>query len=185
MLWYLTLECSRTNAVKIITDHMDSLNQALRWIEDSDLPSTENDINTDITEDRYAKCLSFLTAYAYHYQIICSGYISFSRKRLDVTIDNQAVTFIPSDSDNYTAWNDIIREANDTNATALLFESNPIKIIKANTQLQESISIENGYLGYELSNSAFTIFEEIAEKQWEITKTLPDTWMFDEFSILE
>ncbi|MBQ7009489.1 MAG: hypothetical protein IJN05_09800 [Ruminococcus sp.] len=171
--------------LKVVTDHMDSLNQALRWIEDSDLPSTENDINTDITEDRYAKCLSFLTAYAYRYQIICSGYISFSRNRLDTTIDNQTVTFIPSDSGNYTAWNDIIREMNDTNATALAFESNPIKIIKANAQLQESISIENGYLGYDLSNSIFTIFEEIAEKQWEITKTLPDTWMFNEFSILE
>ena len=171
--------------LKLVTDHMDSLNQALRWIEDSDLPSTENEINTDITEDRYAKCISFLTDYAYRYQIICSGYISFSRNRLDATVDNQTVTFIPSDSENNTSWNDIIREMNDTNATALLFESNPIKIIKANLQLQESISIENGYLGYELSNSAFTIFEEIAEKQWEITKTLPDTWMFDEFSILE
>lgn len=171
--------------LKKVTDHMDSLNQALKWIEDSDIPSTENDINTDITEDRYGKCLSFLTCYAYPYSLICSGYISFSRDRLDAIVDDQTVTFISPDNGNNSSWNDIIREMNDTTATALLFDSNPIKIIKANSQLQKSISIENNYLCYDITDSVFSTFNEVAEKQWEVTKTLPDTWGVDEFSILD
>ncbi len=171
--------------LKKITDNMDSLNQALNWIEDSDIPSTGNDINTDITKDRYIKCVSFLTDYAYPYSLICSGYISFSRGRLNATVDGQIVTFISPENGNNTSWNDIIREMNDTNATSLLFESNPIKIIKANSQLQDGITIENGHLCYSLYNSAYSAFEGIAEKQWEITKTLPNSWKFDEFSIQE
>lgn len=36
-----------------LTDHMDALNQALYWVEKSNLPSVDAQINIDISKERY------------------------------------------------------------------------------------------------------------------------------------
>ncbi|MDF2858765.1 MAG: hypothetical protein K0Q87_4616 [Neobacillus sp.] len=40
-------------ALRKITDHMDALNQALYWVEKSDLPTATVQIAADISEERY------------------------------------------------------------------------------------------------------------------------------------
>ena len=69
-------------ALKKITDYMDSLNQVLNWVEHSESVSTDGLIQRTISEERYEQCASFLIDYAYPYSLICSGYISYSRRRL-------------------------------------------------------------------------------------------------------
>lgn len=99
----LTIISSMLNpvALKKITDHMDALNQALYWVEKSDLPTVTMQIVTDISEERYNQCVSLLIDYAYPYSVICSGYISFSRNRLVAQIDANTVTFdFPADHNN-------------------------------------------------------------------------------------
>lgn len=116
-----------------ITDHMDALNQALYWVEKSDLPTTTVQIVTDISEARYNQCVSLLTDYAYRYSVICSGYISFSRKRLVAKVDGNTVTFDCPENHNNSAWSDIIREARQSTLGSFMDCINPVKIAKANT----------------------------------------------------
>lgn len=166
-----------------IVDHMDSLNQMLLWIEQSEIPSTDKQIETDISEERYKQCVSIMTEYAYPYSRVCSGYISFSRKRLDAKVDGNTVTFTSIEGSNNSTWNDIIREINESNPTTVMSEFNPINIIKANSEILNRSSIQDGYLCYEITSETLDPFLEIAEKQWNITKTLPDSWKFDYFSL--
>ncbi len=93
-------------ALKEITDNMDALNQALYWVEKSELPNTTSQIVTEISEARYNQCISLLTDYAYPYSIICSGYISYSRERLIARVDNDTVTFDFPEDHNNSAWAD-------------------------------------------------------------------------------
>ena len=95
-------------AVKEITDNMDDLNQALYWVEKSELPNTTSQIVTEISEARYNQCISLLTDYAYTYSVICSGYISYSRERLIAGVDNDTVTFDFPEDHNNSAWSDIL-----------------------------------------------------------------------------
>lgn len=170
-------------ALRKITDHMDALNQALYWVEKSDLPTATVQITTDISEKRYNQCVSLLTDYAYPYSVICSGYISFSRKRLVAKVDDNTVTFDFPENNNNSAWSDILREASQSTLGSFMGFINPAKIAKANAELQEKISIEDGCLCYELTNDIMEPFLEIVNEQWKSTKTLPDSWKFDLFTL--
>lgn len=60
---------------------------------------------------------------------------------------------------------------------------NPVKIAKAYAELQKRVRIEDGCLCYELTNEIIDPFLEIANDQWNFTKTLPDSWKFDLFTL--
>lgn len=170
-------------AVKEITDNMDALNQALYWVEKSELPNTTSPIVTEISEARYNQCISLLTDYAYPYSVICSGYISYSRERLIARVDNDTVTFDFPEDHNNSAWSDILREASQSTLGSFMDKINPVKIAKANAELQKVIHIEDGCLCYKLTNEIIEPFLEIANEQWNSTKTLPDSWKFDLFTL--
>ncbi|HCA30456.1 hypothetical protein INP51_09140 [Blautia liquoris] len=172
-------------ALKKITDYMDALNQALNWLGNSTLALSEEKINSNLSEERYKECTSFLTHYAYPYSLICSGYISFSRKRLDARVEGNKVTFIFPENANKSAWSDIMREANQSNFAGFMESINPVKLSSANTELQKRITIQDEQLCYELSAEILDTFKDVAEKQWDSTKTLPDLWKFDLFTLAE
>lgn len=171
------------SALGKITDHMDALNQALYWVEKSDLPTDTVQIETEISEERYNQCVSLLSDYAYPYSVICGGYISFSRNRLVAKVDDNTVTFDSLPDRNNSAWSDILREASQSTLDNFMDCINPIKIAKANSKLQKRIRIEDGCLCYEIDNKIMEPFLEIANEQWNYTKTLPDSWKFDLFSL--
>lgn len=127
-------------ALKGITDYMDALNQALYWVEKSELPNTTPQIVTEISEARYNQCISLLTDYAYPYSVICSGYISYSRERLIAKVDNDTVTFDFPEDHNNSAWSDILREASQSTLGSFMDKTNLVKIAKANAELQKSNS---------------------------------------------
>lgn len=172
-------------ALKKITDYMDSLNQALNWVEHSESVSTDGLIQRTISEERYEQCASFLNDYAYPYSLICSGYISYSRRRLSAKVEDNTVSFFFSDDDNYSSWNDILREASSKEVSGFMETFNPIQIMQANAKLQKKISIQGGQICYELNSEILTPFVEVAEAQWNATKTLPDSWKFDTFTLEE
>lgn len=172
-------------AAEKLTHNMDALNQALIWVEKSPLPKDNSDIKYNISDERYLLCQSFLCNYAYPYSVICSGYISYSRKRLIAEVKDKVVTFnIPSD-DNKSRWNDIIRELNNRKSYDFLNILNPIKISDAYEKLKKHIYIEDGQLCYSINHDIIQPFLEIAYNQWEATKTLPEGWKFDSFSLEE
>ena len=74
-------------SLKKITDYMDALNQALNWVHNSSLSSSEVPINSRIEKSRYENCASLINDYAWPYSVICSGYISYSRKRLTASVE--------------------------------------------------------------------------------------------------
>ena len=172
-------------ALKKITDYMDSLNQALNWVEHSESVSTDGLIQRTISEERYEQCASFLNDYAYPYSLICSGYISYSRRRLSAKVEDNTVSFFFSDDDNCSSWNDILREASSKEVSGFVETFNPIQIMQANAKLQKKISIQGGRICYELNSEILTPFVEVAEAQWNATKTLPDSWKFDTFTLEE
>ncbi len=170
-------------ALRQITNHMDALNQALNWIENCDLTEGESSIEFDISENRYNQCVSFLTEYAYPYSLICSGYISFPRKRFLAYVNGNTVTFSFPEGANASAWNDILREVNNMGLNSFMNVFNPYRIMSANEKLQKKITVEDGQLCYELDSEILAPFIEIAESQWDATKTLPESWRFDIFSL--
>ena len=46
-------------------------------------------------------------------------------------------------------------------------------------------SIENEMLCYDLTKEVIDAFYDIVKKQWDMTKTLPQTWEFDNFTLEE
>lgn len=166
-----------------IVEYLDALNQALYWVEKSNLPTCGPQISLDITEERYNQCASLLNDYAYPYSVICSGYISYSRKRLHAKVVNNTVTFELPDDYNNSTWSDILREAHQSTLGGLIESIDFLKIEKANIELQEKVHIDDGYLCYDISNDILDPFLEFANIQWETTKSLPVDWKFDKFTL--
>ena len=170
-------------AVEKLTQNVDALNQALIWVEKSPLPNNDSGIKYNISDERYLLCQSFLNEYAYPYSVICSGYISYSRKRLTAEVRDKTVTFnLPAD-DNNSRWSDIIRELNNRNPCDFINILNPIKISDAYERLKKHIYIEDDQICYSINYDIIQPFLEIAYNQWEATKTMPEKWKFDLFSL--
>lgn len=172
-------------ALRKIVDQMDALNIALGWINQS-CPDKEDEVVVhDISETRYAQCLDFLNQYAYPYSVICSGYIAYSRKRFDATVDGTCVTFNLNAKQNSSAWNDILREGTNNDFPEFLASFNSDELLQANSELKEHISIENEMICYSLTDGILDAFKKIAQAQWDATKTLPSSWEFDLFTMEE
>lgn len=172
-------------ALRRITDYMDSLNQALNWVENCESVFTDGVIQRTISEKRYEQGVSFLNDYAYPYSLICSGYVSYSRKRLSAKVEDNTVSFFFPDNANTSAWSDILREAGNTEFSSFTEALNPTQIMEANAKLQKEISIQDGQICYELNSEILSPFIEAAEGQWNATKTLPEYWKFDLFTLEE
>ena len=168
-------------ALRSIIDHMDSLNVCLKWIDES-ISDDNSTVSLDISEQEYQNGVSLLNEYANPYSLICSGYISFSRGRLSADIQNNTVTFNNVDSTNKTAYNDILREIFASSPDKFAGVINPIELLKATETLKKHSRIDNEMLCYDLTSEVIDAFFNIAKNQWDITKTLPNTWKFDKFS---
>lgn len=170
-------------ALRQIVDQMDALNMALQWIQTLASPESSEEVKTSISEDDYKQCVDLLSNYAYPYSVICSGYISFSRNRLTADVNDKTVVFNMSESQNNSAWSDILRETEESSFDRLLKSINPLRLMQANTKLQETVKIEEGMLCYQLTSEIIDSFKEIATQHWDATKTLPESWEFDLFSL--
>lgn len=62
---------------------------------------------------------------------------------------------------------------------------NEYELLKANTALKSFVKIEDGKLCYSLTEGVIDIFRKMAERQWDMTKTLPETWEFEQFTMKE
>ena len=172
-------------ALKSITDLMDSLNMALTWINELCPVSTDSIIQLEMSEECNQQCCDLLHNYAYPYSVICSGYIAYSRKRFCANVIDNCVTFDLSDSQNNSAWNDILREATNNDLSSLSTLVNPYELLRASGEIKKQTTIENRMLCYALSGEVFDAFEKMARAHWEATKTLPESWKFDKFSLAE
>lgn len=170
-------------AIRGIVDQMDALNTALYWAVRKSKKDVEK-VNVNISEEQYKKCVSLLQEYALPYSAICSSYISYSRGRLTADIDENIVTFNVAMNQNNSVWSDILREANG-GAEQFMDAMNPIKLLQAVSILKSNINIENDMLCYSLSESVIEPFKEIVTHQWDRTKTLPESWKFDTFSLAD
>lgn len=170
--------------LKSIIDYMDSLNICLKWINENIADDTSQ-ISFDISEDEYKMGISLLDDYANPYSLICSGYISFSRGRLSADIQNNTITFDNVDNINKTAYSDILREISASSPNEFAGVVNFIELLKANELLKKHSRIDNEMLCYDLTSEVVDAFFDIAKNQWDITKTLPNNWRFDKFSLEE
>lgn len=179
----LTVMASMLNPMSIrgIVDQMDALNTALYWAVRKSKKDIEK-VNVSISKERYEHCVSLLQEYAFPYSVICSSYISYSRGRLTADIDENIVTFNLALNQNNSVWSDILREAN-SGSEQFMDAMNPIKLLQAVSILKRNTYIEKGMLCYSLSESVIEPFKEIVTRQWEATKTLPESWKFDAFSL--
>ena len=172
-------------ALKNIIDLMDSLNMALIWVNELCPVSNDSTIQLGISEECSQQCSDLLNNYAYPYSVICSGYIGYSRKRFSADVIDNCVTFNLSDDQNNSAWSDILREATEHNISSLSSLINPLELLRATSDIKNHTTIENGTLCYSLSSDVFDTFEKMARAHWEVTKTLPENWKFESFSLAE
>lgn len=172
-------------ALQKITEQMDALNVALLWADQ--LCSEDQDalFKEEISETRYEQCCILLTEYAYPYSVICSGYIAYSRKRFTATVDDNCVTFNFGEGQNKSVWSDILRERSANQLEEIAETIGPYELLQANAKLKDKITIENGALCYSISQEILKTFREVAEKQWDTTKTLPSDWKFEQFTLSE
>lgn len=168
-----------------IVDQMDALNMALIW--SSQLCPNDQDelLVTELSEKRYEQCCILLNEYAYPYSVICSGYIAYSRDRFKATVNDNCVTFDFNGEQNKSAWSDILREKSAIPLDEMARIINPYELMQASAKLKEQITIQDGAICYSLTAGVMDTFKTIAQQQWEITKTLPDDWKFDLFTLAE
>ena len=172
-------------AMHEIVDQMDAINMALYWADRLSLQEDVGKVDIDISEERYKQCVSLLQEYAFPYSMICSSYISFSRKRLTADIDGNIVTFNMASNQNGSVWSDILREANGGALEQFMETMNPLKLLQAVAILKRNISVDNDMIGYSLSEEVIEPFKEVVTSQWNATKTLPESWKFDSFSLAD
>ena len=172
-------------AVKSIVDLMDALNIALTWINKLCPVSTDSTIQMEVSDECNQQCCDLLYKYAYPYSVICSGYIAYSRNRFSANVVDNCVTFDLSDLHNNSAWNDILRETTGNELSSLFAFVNSYELMQVSGEIKKHTTIENGMLCYALSSDIFDTFEKIARTQWDVTKTLPENWKFDKFSLDE
>ena len=170
--------------LKEITDQMDALNTSLLWANEL-CTKDMRPLDTEITETRYKQCCELLNDYAYPYSVICSGYISYSRKRFAVEIEENRVTFIPGKDQNQSMWSDILRESSQVDLNAMAGAIDPYRLITSAGELRNKVKVENGMIFYELSDDILNAFKNIALQQWNASKTLPEDWVFDSFTLEE
>lgn len=184
---FLAVICSMSNPAALgnIRDYMDALNQALCWVENSSLIITEKPLNISFSEDSYNLYASFLNDYASPYAEICSAYISYSRNRMVGEVEGNTVTFNLPHTDNNLTWNDILRECNENGLGTFLGSIDTYRLSSAYEILKESVKIQDGQVCYEVSESILNTFTEMAAQHWNVTKTLPESWEFDLFSLEE
>lgn len=168
-----------------IVNNLDAINQALIWVSQCGLPSESGPLDFDFTEDKYKMCASFLMDYAYSYSTICSGYISLSRKRFDATVSDNTVTFNLAENQNQSAWNDILREAMSHSLENVMPGTTFIKAASTFERFKKNVHVEDGWVTYTLTKETLLPFIDIASEQWNLTKTLPETWKFDLFTLDE
>ena len=173
------------SALGEITDNMDALNQALQWVNKSDLPPITAQINRNISKERYAQCVSLLNDYAYPYSLICSGYISYSRKRLLAEVNENTVTFNLAEDQNASTWSDIIRETRQFTFIDFMDRVNLYKISNTIDVLHRVVSVKDGILCYQLTKDIIDSFLTVSTAQWDCTKSLPESWKFDSFSLAD
>lgn len=168
-----------------IVDQMDALNMALIW--SSQLCPNDQDklLRTELSEKRYDQCRILLNEYAYPYSVICSGYIAYSRDRFKATVNDNCVTFDFIGEQNKSAWSDILREKSATPLVEMARIINPYELLQVSARLKEQITIQDGAICYPMTADVMDTFKKIAQQQWEITKTLPDDWKFDLFTLAE
>ncbi len=172
-------------ALNQLVDQMDALNMALYWTDQLCQNDQGEKINIDISEERYNNCCILLKEHAFPYSTICSGYIAYSRKRFEATVEGNCVTFNHKDEQNKSAWSDIIREQSESSLFELASIFNPIKLMQASEELKKQISVEEGAICYSLNGEVLDAFSEVAQKQWDASKTLPGDWKFDLFTLEE
>lgn len=168
-----------------IINNLDAINQALIWISQSNLPNESDELEFGLSENRYKTCASFLMDYAYPYSVICSGYISLSRKRFDATVQGKTVTFNLAEDQNQSAWSDILREAMHHSLQSVMPGTNFIKAASTFEKFKKNVRVEDGWVTYSLTKETLLPFINIASEQWNMTKTLPETWKFDSFTLDE
>ncbi len=170
--------------LKRITDQMDALNMSLLWA-DQLCAKDMQPLDTEISETRYKQCCELLNDYAYPYSVICSGYISYSRKRFSVEIEDNKVTFIPGKDQNDSMWSDILRESSQVDLSAMAGAIDPYRLITSAGELRNKVKVENGMICYELSTDILNSFKNVALQQWNTSRTLPENWVFDSFTMEE
>ena len=171
-------------AIRKIVDYMDALNMALTWSHEL-CEGRSQDIKLKISEVRYEQCCKLLLNYAYPYSVICSGYIGYSRKRFEAEVEDNCVTFNFSKDQNQSVIADILREQEEGTTELLPFLLEWAELWQFRSDLKKDCSIENGSLRYSIGPDILDKSLSVANKQWEATKTLPDDWKFDLFTLEE
>ncbi len=164
----------------LIREYLNAANIAIRWIYSLCPVKTDDDITFDLSEETAFAALDILWNYAAPYCAICSGYIGYSRKRLTAQINDETntVTFLSTDARKSMFCADVA-EAFSRGMIFSGIDLNPSVI----SQLESSIYFEDGRLCYNLNCDIWDEFCQFARVQWDYTKTLPETWIFDSFSL--
>lgn len=168
-----------------IIDQMDALNIALIWSNQLCLNDQDELFRTELSEKRYEDCCVLLREYAYPYSLICSGYIAYSRDRFKATVNGNRVTFDFDGNQNKSAWSDILREKSAIPLDQIARIINPYELLQASAKLKEQITVQDGAMCYSVTTDILDTFKTIAQRQWEMSKTLPDDWKFDLFTLAE
>lgn len=181
----LSMAASILNPVAFaqIREYMDALNMALKWVESCCTDTLEEHVA--FSEDDYASASNLMLDYSLPYSVICSGYIAYNRKRMIADVRENVVEFNLREDQNKSAWADIVRETENHSFGEIMNISSQVGLMYSSEQLKKNTFIENDQLCYSLTDGIIDTFKKIATAQWELTKTLPTSWKFDEFTLAE
>ena len=163
----------------------DALNTAIHWLY-LECDNDESDISFRIDEAKKSDALDFLCNYADPYSVIVDGYTSYSHGICTGRVEDNRV-FFDSTSESLQAFlEDVAERLNQKTESvqaSLMSVMMSQEFQRSAELLRKTIDFEDGRLCYEIPNSLFQIIEEVAEKHWIATSSVPQNWEFDHFSL--
>lgn len=169
-------------ALSFIREYLDALSVTVKWIYRQCQDITLDEIDFVLSEKDAYEALHLLHDYAMPYSAICCGYIAYSRGYFTAKVDDNTntVTFKSTDKQKKMFCADIAETINSGNGTGFI----PIEE-DVTSDLISSIHFENKRICYSISDTIWNAFGAYPRAQWKCTRTLPDEWSFDCFSLEE
>ena len=184
---FLGLKNAQQVAFSDVHNLQDALNTAIGWIcKDCALSKTE--VSHHLSKKEASMAADLLVNYADPYSVVVDGYISYSRKHNVGRIDGNKVIF-DATKEQLTSF---LCDAGERFHDDYLAFSEMIMGMCLSPEFQSELDVfagtirhEDGRMCYEISETLWNYAHNIGSKQWEATSTVPQTWEFEHFSLLE
>ena len=164
--------------------YLDALTIAIKWIYDNYDKHECDDFDFIFSDEDALIAFDFLINYAKPYFGICCGFIGYSRGFFQANIDEteSIVTFTTSEKQMKICVADLAERIRKDSCVSLADGAIDSTL---RYQIEDDIFFKEERLCYNIDSNVWGEVKRLAVLQWDASKTFPDNWQFDLFSMKE